>query len=71
MPSNFVENCTISHNDHLALGDYSRMLNFKIADLCYVNVTQEVINVIIEKNSIQKSTKDAPTFGVLLFKRKI
>ena len=48
------------------------MLNFKIADLCYVNVTQEVINVIIEKkNSIQKSTKDAPTFGVLLFKRKI
>ena len=47
------------------------MLNFKIADLRYVNVTQEVINVIIEKNSIQKSTKDAPTFGVLLFKRKI
>lgn len=47
------------------------MLNFKIADLRYVNVTQEVINVIIEKNSIQKSTKDAHTFGVLLFKRKI
>lgn len=46
------------------------MLNFKIADLRYVNVTQEVINVIIEKNSIQKSTKDAPTFGVLLFKER-
>lgn len=26
---NFVENCTISHNDHLALGDYSRDAKFQ------------------------------------------
>ena len=46
------------------------MLNFKIADLHYVNVTQEVINVIIEKNSIQKSTKDALHLGYYFLKER-
>ena len=46
-------------------------LNFKIADSHFVNVTQEVINVILEENSVQKSIKDATKFGILLFTGKI
>ena len=46
------------------------MLNFKIADLCYVNVTQEVINVIIEKNSIQKAQKMLLHLGYYFLKER-
>ena len=48
---------------HLARGDYSRALNFKMAASLFDNVTEEVINAIAE-NSIPRSAKDAIKFGV-------
>ena len=50
----------------LVIGDYSRSRNFKMAALCFVNVTQEVINMI-EEDTILKSTQEANKFGVTLF----
>ena len=47
-------------------GDYSRSTNFKMAALRFVNVTQEVINMI-EEDTILKSTQGANKFGVTLF----
>lgn len=60
---------------HLALIAFNRLiiagaLNLKMAGLHFVNVSEEVIDIIVE-NSIVKSTKCATEFGKTLFKRKI
>ena len=47
-------------------GDYSRSTNFKMAALRFINVTQEVINMI-EEDTILKSTQEANKCGLTLF----
>lgn len=49
----------------------ARTVTFKMAALCFVNVTKEVINTI-RKNSIPKSTNDSTEVHVKLisFKEK-
>ena len=60
-----IEDCIISHNNYLVQGDFRVTLDFKMATARFVDVTQEVINVI-EENTTLKSTKDYSKFGVTI-----
>ena len=48
----------------------ARALSFKMNALRFFNVTEEVVNVLLD-NPITKRTKDAIKFGITLFKRNI
>ena len=43
---------------------------FKIAALCFVNVSEEEIN-LMKENAIPRNTKHATKFGMTLFKGKM
>ena len=63
----------ISCYNPLARGDYviiAWSLNFNMNASRFVNVTEEVVNLLLD-NSITKRTKDAIKFGITLLKRSI